>query len=883
LTRPDEGLVRLLSVGEFLEGFTLPDSVAFDEWQRVTGEKVRTLRMRAISAVLEESLANGTASSVVDLCECLVGLDGWDEAACRLAMRVEAAAGCWDRAERHYRNCADTIAAELAAEPDPSTVELHRRIRRRDPAMRFPVTDQAVARQNRSVPVPNERDVLFGRETERARIRDLLLSEDATLVTLTGTAGCGKTRLALQVSHEIAQELCDATVFVDLTRVQSAPEVMHAICTAAGIRDRAATDAELLVDLAEQLDDRAGLFVLDNFEHVIEAAGDLAAILSRVRGPRFLVTSREALRIAGEHEVPVPPLRLPVSVSATDTLASPAVQLFLDRARRSGIVIEENAETLRAIREICASLGGLPLALELVVPLLHLHSPEDLAGLLPESLELLNRPRRDAPDRHQSLQAAVDWSYDLLSSIEKRLFAELSLFPNGYDYRAVEAMYCGVFDEGELANGLAALVEKNLLRPGETPDARTLGMLEPIRQYGHARCAIDFPDTEIRRRHAHHYAHRVELIGGDLHGPRQRTTLRELTRMRDNLVAAMGYLHAVGDIERGLKLAIDLTWYWYLISHFRAGRHWLELFLGEAERRGMVRCPRGYFAVGLLNFQLGEWRKAAWHFRESIRLGENQDDQVTKALALAYLGVSERWLGESSQGWLHQEEALSIARSLDEPEPLRIALIAAYCTSGGVFAGEPPTAELEECLDLATAQEDEWSIAHSHNGLGDLYCELGDQERARREYVQSAREFAQLGDTYMEAWNYEGLGRVALREGDLQEALRWTGEALKLSDQIGDELNCALLLARMALLMDEMESETPAASELAGARLAGAALTVISRIREEEVRGAPQVTEALDTVRQIQQRNPGAFDAGRSLTRAAAVALATSLPGCAEG
>jgi non-specific serine/threonine protein kinase len=547
--------------------------------------------------------------------------------------------------------------------------------------------------------------------------------------------------------------------------------------------------------------------------------------------------------------------------------------LFLDRARRSGIIIEENAETLASIREICASLGGLPLALELVVPLLHLHSPEDLARLLPKSLELLRRPRRDAPDRHRSLQAAVDWSYDLLSPIEKRLFAELSLFPNGYDYRAVEAMYCGVFDEADLANGLAALVEKNLLRPSETPEAKTFGMLEPIRQYGYGRCAIDFPQTEIRRRHAEHYAHRVELISGDIHGPRQRTTLSELTRMRDNVVAAMEYLHAVGDIERGRQLAMDLTWYWYLVSHFRTGRQWLERFLNEAERREMVRCPRGYFAVGLLSFQLGEWRKAGQHFRESIRLGEEQDDQVTKATALAYLGVSERWLGESSQGWLHQEEALSIARSLDEPEPLRIALVAAYCTSGGVFPGEPPTAELETLLQLATAQEDEWSIAHSHNGLGDLYSQLGDEERSRREYDQSARKFAQLGDTYMEAWNYEGLGRLALRKGDLQEALRWTGEALKLSDQIGDELNCALLLARMALVIDEMEANTET-----GARIAGAALTVFSRIREEEVRGAPQVTEALDTVRRIQQHNPGTFDAGRSLTRAAAVALARRTP-----
>ena len=873
----DEGTESVLCVGEFLEGFTLPDSVAFDQWQHRAEERVRTLRMRTVRAVIEDALTRGEAASVVDLSECLLRLDRLDEAAHRLAMRVLAAAGHWDRAQQQYHRCTEALAEELDAEPEATTVALYERVRNRDPELTCCAAPGAAPRKRSPAATPRGRDTLFGRDAERERIRTLLQSEDVGLITLTGTAGSGKTHLAVHLCQDVAADTAKEIVFVDLTVVREAPEVLHAICASAGIRDRAGTNAELIYDLSDQLDGRDVLIVLDNFEHVIDAAADVSEVLSRVRGPRFLVTSREALRVAGEVEVAVPPLELPRSDSTADILASPAVQLFLDRARRTDVLRGDYHEALGAIRRICTLLDGLPLALELVVPLLRMHAPEELCDALPGSPSLYWRSRRDAPERHRSLQAAFDWSYELLTATEKRLFAELSLFPNGYDYDAVEGVYAGVLDPPTLQEGFAGLLEKNLLRSSTDLETRSFGMLEPLRQYGQAKCASDFPDTDVRERHAAYFARRVDELRADLHGSRQRETLRTLAGMHENLIAAMERLRTAGEVERGLKLATDLMWYWYLLNHARVGRHWLTLFMEEARKRGLPQDPRASFGIGLMTFLLGAWREAGRRFRASARLAEERGDRSITALSRGYRGLMERWLGDTAEGWRHQQEALEMAHALGEPVTLTMTRLLAHCTSGGAFPGEPPLTELEAGLELATAMEDAWSIAHFHNGLGDLYCTSGDAARARSEYLRSAQQFAELGDRYMEAWNYEGLGRVALQEGNHEAALAWTSEALQLWDRIGDELNCALLLARAAHLASILQPSDP----LAG-RLAGGALSVFSRIREEEVRDAPQVTEALDTVGRIQQDDPAAFDAGRTLTRAAAVHLAVSAGGCGE-
>lgn len=866
---------RLLCVGDFLEGFTLPDSVLFDAWQFRTGERVRALRVRTIHAILEDVLARGNPAAVLDLCSSLLTLDVLDETSHRLAMRVLAGAGCWEQAQQQFHRCAERLDEELGAEPDPSTVELYERIRRHDPDLRAARSDSGTFRGRATRRLPRERAPLFGREEERERLRRLLGTDGVSLITLTGSAGSGKTRLAVRICHEAEQRMGHGVVFVDLTLVHTPSELLPAISSTVGLRDREATRADLIGDISEQLDGRKLLLVLDNFEQVIAAAGDISTILRRVQGPKFLITSREALRIEGEFEVPVPPLKLPQAEGASDILASPAVQLFLDQARRASLSLQESEETLRSVRSICSHLGGLPLALELVVPLLHVLSPQELAAALPQSVNLLDQSRRDVPDRHRSLQAAFDWSYDLLSPAEKRLFAELSVLQNGYDYHALARIYQGALDATTLQHALAALLEKNLLHGEDAPEGRFFGMLEPLRQYGRAKAEDELDLSDIESRRADYYAERVHQLGPELHGREQEQALRSLSRMHPNVRASLQWLSAKGEIERGLCLASDLIWFWYRRNHARTGVLWLHTFTRQAAEAGRAPAPELSFGLGLMTFLLGAWRRAAAYFEDVAAHAELRGDGATQAMALGYLGVSRRWLGDYAEGWMRQEESLAIGRTLQDPVARTIVRVAGYCTCGGVFPGEPPLRELERGLSHAAERGDEWSVAHFHNGLGDLYCESGDSGPARREYLLSAGEFARLGDRYMEAWNYEGLGRVAMREGSPEQARSWTARALHLSDAIGDELNCALLLARCA----DLTCETDPTGDLGG-RLAGAALTVFSRIREDEVRGAPQVTEAMNTVQRIQRSAPAAFDLGRYLTRSAAVELALGESGC---
>lgn len=862
LVRPESIGVRertLLCEGEFLEGFTLRDCREFDVWQFQVGEAIRALRGRIVRAAAAASLTNGRADEAADLCGELVRRDPLDEAAHRLAMRSFAATGRWALAERQFGTCARVLEEELDAEPDQETVTLFERVRNHDPAL------LGVRSAGSPVRIPEETEPIYGRRGAAADVRRAL--HESRLVTLTGPGGCGKTRLAIHVCHAAREDYDDGIIYADLTTVDSEAEVLRALGIAAGTRDRSA--AGEVETIADQLDGRLLMVVLDNFEHVIGAAPQIAELLSRVRGPRFLVTSREPLRLTGELIVPVPPLALPKSTTEEDVLAAPAVQLLVGKASRAGIPLGTGAAAIDALRRIADRLDGLPLALELLVPWLRIHDAPAVADRLSASgAEALGATAPHGPARHRSLQAAFDWSYDLLNPDERRLFVGLSLFANGFDYRAVESICDPLCRTSPLKTCLSSLVEKHLLRRLDA--GPVLGMLEPIRQYAESKTAEVAGLGEISRRHAAYYTRAACELAAKLCGPDQGAALSTLSEMRPNIARALSWLrdrprHDEPDAaEKGLRTAVELVWFWHRSSTFSEGRRWVETFWDASDEPRLV--GRAWFVRGLLTFFLGEWRKATRLLEEAAQ--RSAHDMETRAYALSFLGVACRWLGARDVGWRHGWEAIACARqSRSEPALVKV-LTVGTCTCGGSFPGEPPYDALREALDRAVALGDVWSAAHVYNGYGDLYTALGDCGTAQKAYEESLRRFSEIGDRYMIAWNYEGLATLAMRAEDAGAAVDWGRKALAAFDSIGDELDSALMLARVAGLS--------IGDERSG-RLAGASLSILSRLRQEELSGAPQVEEALSTIEVLQRTHPVAFDAGRLLTRAEAVALTREL------
>jgi predicted ATPase/DNA-binding SARP family transcriptional activator len=844
--------------GNFMEGFTLRDCRDYDAWQLATGETLRLQVSSLLERSIEDRLARKNPEGAIALCQRLITLDPLEEASHRLMMRVCAACGRWSAAERQYRACRSILASELDTMPEEETARLAELVARRNPSLYF-------APRSHWSSAPEEVNRFYGRDAEIRRIEELLASDKTRLLTLTGPAGAGKTRLAVRMAHRLAAGYPEGVAFVDLTRAKSADEVIPLVGAAIGIRDQMSSEQNATQVLTRHVDGRRMLLILDNFDHVLAAAAHIGRLLYYTRLVKIITTSREPLRSSGEVLIPVPPLEVAQSVDTTVIAESPATQLFIDRARRVDPDFKMTAGNCSAVCAICTALDGLPLSLELATPLLRIYSVEELASRLAHPLNYLNTGSEDRPERHRSLERAIDWSYDLLSPEQRWLFASLSIFANGFDLPAVEAVCGAARPELPIHRPFRVLLEKNLVNQRDTALGPRFGFLESTRDYA-AKKACREPGLEaLRASHADYY-HRFALgAEPELHKSSQARWTGVLALAQGNLTAALSCHEQNSQWETGLKTANALTWFWYQSGQFGLGCRWLDVFLSGADRTPSALRARAVHSKGWLTFLLGNWRAAHTLYADSLYISRQAADPVCECLALSDLGVTERWLGNRSLGWQFTLNAVTMARELDDPAHLSRALVWAYATTGGVFLDKPPVAELEEAAVLARRCGDEWLFAHAFNGLGDLFCELGQHQRARDAYENSLEGFKRLGDRYLSAWNLEGLGRVELLEGKHTGAMVRSGEALVLFDGLGDELNVAIMLARIVSIAH------PQAAETALAEIAGAASALLEHLSYRRLSDAPQVAEAIQCLQGFESEYPIHWLKGQKLSRAEAV------------
>jgi predicted ATPase/DNA-binding XRE family transcriptional regulator len=619
-----------------------------------------------------------------------------------------------------------------------------------------------------------------GRDDELARLAALLGRPDLRLLTLTGSPGSGKTRLALEAAASLAAGYRDGGLLVTLGPVSGPRQVMPAIRQGLGL-DEAAAESPLET-VARHCRVRQLLLVLDNFEHVLAAGPQLAELLARCPGVQALVTSRAPLRLRAEHELQVPPLGLPTGQSEPAALrAVPSVRLFLDRVGAAAPEFRLTARNAAAVAAICRRLDGLPLALELAAPWIKLLPPADLLTRLDRRLDLLVAGPRDLPERQRTMRAALSWSCELLEPGARALLRRLSLFPGSAPLSALECV-CEAAGplEGGVLHHLAALGDHCLvLRLSPDGVEPRVTMLESIRECGRE-LLVQAGELDITARA--HLLHYVALAGQahrELRGRAQAAWLARLRREHDNVRTALGWAADHGETEAGLRLAAALSAFWDFAGHRREGLSWLERLLGAGGEVDPRARAEALHTAASLAWRVGSYELAAARQRESLAIFRELRDPRGIANATRGMGIALDGQGRYAESLLLFEEAVSLLRELGDREPLASALLnfgvaqARHGDRGGA------TALYEEALGIYRDLGNALSTAHCLVNLGNRAKADGNLELAVARHQEAAAIARRLDAPFHLAAALVGLGEVARIRGDTATARDHFREGLR--------------------------------------------------------------------------------------------------------
>jgi predicted ATPase len=609
-----------------------------------------------------------------------------------------------------------------------------------------------------NLPIPGT--PFLGRGRELDEVHELISREDVRLLTVTGPGGAGKTRLALQAAAAASDRNPGGVFWVPLAPLRDPALVLETAGQAVGARN----------GLAEHIGETATLLLFDNFEHVVEAADQLAGLLAACPRLNLIVTSREPLHVTGEQEYPVPPLA-----------RQDSVDFFATRAR----AVKPDFGGDEAVAEICRRLDDLPLALELAAARVKALSLPQILERLEQRLPLLTGGARDAPERQRTLRATIEWSHELLTEMEKLLFARLAVFRGGCTLEAGEEVVEANLDV------LQSLVDKSLLRySGER-----FWILETIREYATERLE-QFEDAEaLRRRHAEYFLRLAEEAEPHLTGPRQATWLERLEAEHDNLRLSQDSLRHAGLGAEELELVGALMRFWYVRGHLREGRSRCEEALAAHDDQSRPRL-KALFGAGLLAHRLGDYRRAEALMRERLTLARRLEDAEGVASSLVGVGLNAQALGD-------------------------------YERAGAAYT---------RGAELARAGGYTWFLAVAIANLADLAREQGDYAQAGTRLEESLGLFRELGDVRKIVENLVGLGTVASREGRRDQAAALLRESLEYAEALVDkELAIWSLGELAALAVSGGEAER-------AARLLGA----IETLREETGHAATPEEQRVD-------------------------------------
>lgn len=589
--------------------------------------------------------------------------------------------------------------------------------------------------------LPAQTTAFIGRRREIGEVQHLLRA--ARLLTLTGTGGTGKTRLALQVATEVVNEFPEGVYFVDLAPLYDHARVANTIAGVLGVPENPAEP--LLNTVKRALAQRQLLLVMDNFEHVIAAGPVMSELLLASANLKVLATSRESLRLVGEQEYFVPPLSLPYvdAVSAHNLDKSEAVSLFVRRAQMTQPHFALNDANAHAIAQICTRLDGLPLAIEMAAARCKLLTPqmllERLAGTDDASpLGALAGGSRDAPPRHRTLRDTIAWSYNLLDEDEKTLFARLAVFRGGRSLEAIEAV-CGEGLSIDVLDGLASLVDKSLVQQKEATNGEPrFVLLEMIQEYAREQLEARGEAETSRRRHAEYFVTLAEHAEPELRLSRFGYWCQRFEYELDNLRAVLAWALAAGDVALGVRLAAALGLFWYSKGYHVEGIRWTQLLLERLDETPAIYHAKFLLSSGRLTWMV-DLDAAASLIARALQVSRELGDQLQVAWALAF--------------------------------------------QGNVMMRDPAAAMViaESSLAMFHEMNHQPGIAQALNIIGELARISGDDERAKQAYEESLAVCQQTGEVLRVCYNYANLAYIAQHEGEHARALALVRKSLQLS------------------------------------------------------------------------------------------------------
>lgn len=844
--------------GDFLRGFYLKDSVAFEGWVSLERERLRRLAAETLCALAEDAFERGEYRAAARRAAQLLSVDSTKEECHRKAMLALALAGDRSGALAQFERCRRVLAEELDVEPEPATLELYRQIRdglvpARPPAapheyISLPAGKPDVnghaapsaAPVERPAPrVARPRGSFIGREADVAALAELLAAgpgalssaRGGILLTLWGPAGCGKTRLAVEVTSAVAGHFPDGTTLLDLAAVPEPGLLVPALAAALGVQEQ--PGASLLDTTLALLESKRQLIVLDGCEHLAGAAGELAlAILAAAAGVSVVATSQAALGVAGEIRWHVRPLPAPAPanagpVTAAEAAQFPAIQLFVQRARAvDGDFVLGDSNVADVVR-ICRQLDGLPLALELAAAQVRLLSPRQIADRLADMFRLLHT--MGPASRLTSLVAAMAWSCSLLSQAERTLLGRLSVFRGEFTLEAAEFVCSG--DDlavREVLPLLGLLVDKSIVaseRPGAGAPAR-YRLLEVLRQYIAEWLDAAGEAAAVRGRHLAFYRDAAEGLEDRLRGPEQGRAVRQIEGDYDNFREALTWgLTCLGScVEDALRLVAALAEFWTRLDRFDEARTWLGRALSIVRGASPALQARVYCSAGTFAWLEGNYADANAHHTASLERWGEAGDRAGVALALNNLATVACYEDKLGLAASEFADALAIYEELGDTRGIAAVLIGLNFLAG---IREDYTASREygeRSLPLWRQLGDEYQLALVLHNLGDVARLQGDFERARVFLEESIALCRKQGNRRLMMMSLTALGRMALGRHDEAAAKLCLRQALALSRALGDRRWLAEQVEGLAELA-VAEERWPL-----GARLFGGAMTLLASI-----------------------------------------------------
>ena len=795
-------------------GDLLPEDL-YEDWTNERRESLRRSHRKLLHklAALYESRAKFEQGAEVS--RKLLALDELDEDAHRSLMRSLSLGGNRQQAVKQFEQCRAVLKKELDVEPENETRELFEQIvsGKFQPQTKQSQLSADLSGGKSSTPptprtnLPHQLTSFVGRAGEIAEIKNLL--KRTRLLTLTGAGGIGKTRLALESAGELLDKFRDGVWFVELAALSDSSLVVRAAAAVLGVQEDASRP--LTETLHEFLRSKQILLIFDNCEQIVGACAALVAeLLKNCSELRVLATSREALDTSGEIVWSVPTLSLPSEIRVQTALADfadyEAVQLFIERARlvkRRFSLAANNAET---IARLCRQLDGIPLAIELAAARVRVLSVEQITARLDNSLQLLTSGGRTTVPRHQTLRAAIDWSYEILSAPEQAMWRALAVFAGGFTLDAAEFVCAGLSKDDSILDLLTNLIDKSIVSASEREAETRYSMLETIRQYAAEKLRVAGEEIIIRPLHFDYFLQLAERAESEFSKPAQREWFGRVETELDNYRVALRWrVDAEKNAAFGLRLCNALYRFWQAHGYLSEARGWfaaaLSLVGDDVEKP--VRAEAFYRFGDLANLQ-GDFAEAQTAFEESVRLWREAGGSRVRligvveqlafvAIRLGDYGRAANLYGECLDFWRASGEQIGVARVLNG-----FGVLARYEGDYDLAASR-----LEEGLSIFRTLNHKYGLTAMMHNLGEAKLYQGDLIRAETLLEESLALAREITDKRWESYALTTLGNLAVERGDPQKALVNFKTALMICREIGEKPFVAFILEGFACAFAE--------------------------------------------------------------------------------